>query len=372
MNTNIFFRTYSDTRWKPLLFQFMLWSGFAVIVIAAHSTVSANRNVVANILVRVAELAALYNAHQFLYERYFTTRHYRTYTGLFALVLVLCGIGLQAFRVWNDHSGVIVLWNLADILREILAAGLFFMMVMGVVVFLRHAKNRYALQEAEHEARALKAASELKMLQAQINPHFLFNTLHSLYSLVSVRSEASQDKAQEVILMLSGLMRYTYQTANADMVRLAEEVENIQRFLALHRVRVGKRAELHFEIIGDVDSWRIPPLLLLTFIENAVKHGIEATPRGARLDARLEVGGELYFTVTNTKAAKSVNAYTLAHREISAQTGLQNVRRRLELLYPECSALRVAETETSFTAEIRLWNDKKGKERKGKERRANT
>jgi hypothetical protein len=354
----IFSQKWATTRVKSFLLQLTLWGGFAAIVIAAHSTLSANRNIVANILMRIAELAVLYNAHQFLYERYFATRRYRLYAGLFVSVLVACGVGLQAFRVWNDSSGAVMLWNIADILREILAAGLFFMMVMGVVMFLRHARNRYALQEAEHEARALQAASELKMLQAQINPHFLFNTLHSLYSLVSVRSEASQDKAQEVIIMLADLMRYTYQTANAETVRLSEEAGNIRHFLALHRIRVGKRAELHFETQGNLDLWHIPPLLLLTFIENAVKHGIEATLHGARLDARLEAGEELYFTVTNTKNGKVVNA---AQTELQ-QTGLQNVRRRLELLYPERAALRVVETETSFTAELRLWKETKGKE----------
>ncbi|MFY8001103.1 MAG: sensor histidine kinase, partial [Candidatus Kapaibacteriota bacterium] len=328
MNT---LRTVALTHWKAFLLQIMLWSGFAALVVAAHSTLASNRSLTLNILVRILELAFLYNAHQFLYERLFVARRYRLYAALFGLALLACGIALQTFRVWNSAENL-VFWNGAEIMREILAAGLFFMMVMGVVVFIRHIKNQFALQEAQHEARALKAASELKMLQAQINPHFLFNTLHSLYSLVSVRSEASQDKAQEVVLMLADLMRYTYQTANVETVRLSEEVGNIERFLALHRVRFGKRADLHFRASGNLDAWRIPPLLLLTFIENAVKHGIETTPRGARLDARLEAGEELLFSVTNTKTAP--NAYTnrLPHQdspESSAPTGLQNVRRRL-------------------------------------------
>lgn len=187
-------QSFAFSRWKPLLLQITLWSGFAAIVIAAHSTLSANRTIILTMIIRITELAILYNAHQFLYERFFSTRRYRLYGGFFALTLVVCGIGLQAFRVWNSTENL-VFWNAAEILREILAAGLFFMMVMGVVVFIRQTKHQFALQEAQQEARALKAASELKMLQAQINPHFLFNTLHSLYSLVSVRSDASQDKA---------------------------------------------------------------------------------------------------------------------------------------------------------------------------------
>ncbi len=350
-------RTSALTRWKPIALQITLWSGFAAIVIAAHSTLASNRSLTLNILVRICELAFLYNAHQFLYERFFTARQYRRYAVGFGLALLGCGIGLQAFRIWNSAENL-AFWNIADILREILAAALFFMMVMGVVVFIRQTKNQFALQEAQQEARALKAASELKMLQAQINPHFLFNTLHSLYSLVSVRSDAAQDKAQEVILMLSGIMRYTYETANADTVRLSEEVETIEKFLALHRIRFGKRAELRFESHGSIDSWRIPPLLLLTFIENAIKHGIEATPRGARLDAHLEVQEELLFTVKNTKTSPNPSNHECFEQNTlgqNSQTGLQNVRRRLELLYPECSELRLAETETSFTAEIRLW-----------------
>jgi sensor histidine kinase YesM len=358
MNT---LRTFALTRWKAFLFQIMLWSGFAALVVAAHSTLASNRSLTLNILVRILELAFLYNAHQFLYERLFVARRYRLYAALFGLALLACGIALQTFRVWNSAENL-VFWNGAEIMREILAAGLFFMMVMGVVVFIRHIKNQFALQEAQHEARALKAASELKMLQAQINPHFLFNTLHSLYSLVSVRSDASQDKAQEVILMLSGIMRYTYETANVDTVLLSEEVGTIERFLALHRIRFGKRAELRFESHGNVDLWRIPPFLLLTFIENAIKHGIETTPREARLDAHLEVHQELLFTVTNTKTAPNTSNHAMFGEssqpsavEHISQTGLQNVRRRLELLYPECSELRLTETETSFTAEIRLW-----------------
>jgi two-component system, LytTR family, sensor kinase len=347
-------KTIAFATFKPALFQIALWCGFAAIIIAAHSTLSLNRTLILTICVRVGELAVLYNVHQVLYHRYFTVRQYRRYGVLFALTLALCGVGLQGFRVWSS-SGVIPMWNLADIAREILAAGLFFMMIMGITAFVQHKRNEYAMQEARQEARALQAASELKMLQAQINPHFLFNTLHSLYSLISLRSEASQEKAQEVVLMLADLMRYMYQTANADTVRLSEEVENIKRFLALHRLRLGKRATLCFEASGDLEAWHIPPLLLLTFVENAIKHGVETVARGAELKARLTVGADVSFCITNSKVPLNLVQHESAIAQ-TARTGLANVRRRLELLYPNRFELAIDEETTSFSVHLQLLN----------------
>lgn len=324
-----------------------------MLIITAHSSISSNNALVFFMCVRVAILALLFNVHQLFLRKLLPMRRYRLYAGLLALSIVGAGTLAQATRVWYFGGGL-EFWT-TDILREVLASGIFFMMVMGVVFFVMNTRHQCSMQEARHEARALQASAELRILQAQVNPHFLFNTLHSLYSLISMRTEESQSRAQEVVLMLADLMRYTYQTAHQATVHLSQEIETIDRYIALHRVRLGKRAAIGFNSSGPVEQWQIPPLMLLTFVENAVKHGLETSAKDARLSISLEAGEMLRFRVVNTKGAAPafVHCINPDHAE-GSHTGLDNVRRRLELLYPGEYELFVEDHDCTFTVDLTL------------------
>lgn len=330
------------TKLKPLLVQGAVWMGLSVIIFFVHSTLPSSR--MPAVFVRILGLAVLFNIHQGVYNRFFVQRRYTVYGVVLGVAVVATGTAMQGYRAWSMPDAV-AMWSVADIGREILGCAICLGVVLGVYMFIRQLRSQYHVQEA----RALQAGAELKMLQAQINPHFLFNTMHSLYTLIELRSE----KAKDVVLAMSDLMRYMYQAANADMVCLREEMVNIERLIELQRIRLGRRADIQVAVEGNPEQWQVPPMLLLTLVENAFKHGVESTSvsAGARLRIRLAVQErEMVFSVENT-----VGRRVAPEPESIAKTGLANVRRRLELLYPAAHDLCIQSDECLFSVTVRLW-----------------
>ncbi len=341
---------FSFAKVKPFIVQGVVWTGLSVLIFFIHSTLPSSR--MPSVFVRVFGLAVVFNLHQIVYRQFFARRRYTLYGVLLAVAVVAMGIAMQAYRAWS-MPGVVSLWNVAEIVREIMGCAICLGMVLGVYMFVRQLRSQYQMQEA----RALQAGAELKMLQAQINPHFLFNTMHCLYTLIELRSE----KAQEVVLAMSDLMRYMYQAANTEMVCLREEMENIERLLQLQRIRLGRRADVQLSVEGDPGLWKIPPMLLLTLVENAFKHGVESTSAsaGASLRIGLDTRGErMTFCVENTVGRVSDAA--IKEAEPSAKTGLANVRRRLELLYPSAHELCIKSDERFFSVTVKLWKTAHG------------
>ncbi len=187
--------------------------------------------------------------------------------------------------------------------------------------WLRHQRVRNELQREKLEA-------ELNFLKAQINPHFLFNTLNSLYALTLKKSDA----APEIVLKLSEMMRYMLYETNEVLVPLQNEWQYLKNYIDLEQLRLGHRSEVHFLLNGDIQYQRIAPFLLATFVENAFKHGVGQRLADSRIDIELTINAtQLHFSCTNNKPEI---APQIVPKGIANGIGLVNVRRRLDLLYP--------------------------------------
>lgn len=185
--------------------------------------------------------------------------------------------------------------------------------------------------------------SELLLLKQQINPHFFFNTLHNLYSL----SLAKSDQTPEVIVQLSELMRYVIYKGKEKEVALQEEVQYIEDYLHLQQIRLHKDFELQFEKKIKDPSFLLPPLLLIILIENAFKHGVEPAENRCFLKISLENSeNRLRFSCSN-----SYEPQLKKERGI----GLENLQRRLSLLFPNRHELSVVEKGGVFTANLEIW-----------------
>lgn len=192
--------------------------------------------------------------------------------------------------------------------------------------------------------------SELKFLRSQINPHFLFNTLNNLYALTLKKS----DQAPEIVLKLSEMMRYMLYECNEPKVLLSKELNYIKNYLDLERIRQRNHVEIKFEQTGNVHNQSIAPLLLITFIENCFKHGIKNMVTSGYVNLKFEVlDNEVYFLVENSKPS------SLPYQEHKRPggIGLVNVRRRLELLYPDKHDLKIEDTPNSYKVELILKTD---------------
>lgn len=177
---------------------------------------------------------------------------------------------------------------------------------------------------------------ELNQLKSQVNPHFLFNTLNNLHALTRIDPE----KASQILLSLSGILRYQLYESNREKVLLTKDIENICQLLLLEKVR-RDRFEYHINIVGNIDGRLLPPFLFTPFVENAIKHGASANDI-ATIDLKFCLQDDLLtFECFNLKPRM------IEKKEIGG-LGLNNIKRRLELLYPQKHILEINESIDSY------------------------
>ncbi len=187
-----------------------------------------------------------------------------------------------------------------------------------------------------------RLSAELAFLKSQINPHFLFNSLNSIYSLAYQRSEMTPD----AILKLSEIMRYMLYESNDNKVDLSKELQYLQNYIDLQKIRFGNKAYIDFKVEGKVLNQQIAPLLLIAFIENAFKHGVANNPL-TPIRLLIDVDeAHLHFYMQNKKH--------MNNRDAVGGIGLNNVQRRLNLLYPGKYNLDVKDEMDTYTVELSL------------------
>ncbi|MEL7160413.1 MAG: sensor histidine kinase [Bacteroidota bacterium] len=191
--------------------------------------------------------------------------------------------------------------------------------------------------------------SELRFLKSQINPHFLFNTLNSLYALTLKKD----DKAPDIVIKLSEMMRYMLYECNEPRVPLRKEINYLQNYLDLERLRQRKGIDIQLEVTGNVSDQMVAPLLLIPFLENSFKHGVNANIKDGFVHAKLTVyDRKIAFVLENSKG--SVMPTQVHGNRPSGGIGLVNVRRRLELLYSGSYDLNVKETPGTYAVHLDL------------------
>ena len=187
-----------------------------------------------------------------------------------------------------------------------------------------------------------KLATELAFLKSQVNPHFLFNTLNNIYSLAYKQSPETPD----AIMKLSLLMRYMLYESNDNLVSLQKEVEHLQNFIDLQKLRLREQTIIKFRTEGDLESKQIAPMLLMTLVENAFKHGLVSKNEiGISLDLKVTDQELLFSTVNNTSSHK---------KGAFGGIGLENMKQRLHLLYPGRHKLTFEERDGTFYASLKL------------------
>lgn len=212
--------------------------------------------------------------------------------------------------------------------------------ILMVFDYYRHQKEVYSLKEQ-------KKTSELEALKNQLNPHFLFNTLNNLYVLTLEKS----DEAPEVINKLSEILDYILFRCKSQFVPLANEIKLLNNYIALEKLRYGKRLNISFDHKG-VAGVNIAPLLLLTVVENAFKHGVSQEINKASISITLKATEEhINFQVENTKPKLINKANNHQNRE---SLGLVNIKTQLDILYPEAHMLVINDNENNFYLTLNL------------------
>lgn len=224
---------------------------------------------------------------------------------------------------------------------------------VGVLLYLLSVAFHYVLIAMEesrraetqaNEARVLARDAELKALKAQVNPHFLFNSLNSISALTSV----DPSKAREMCILLAEFLRMTLGLGEKSAIPLAEELALLDRFLAIEKVRFGTRLHVQEEIQEESKCVLVPPLVLQPLVENAIVHGIGNLPDGGTIRLVSQVNdGRLSITIENTFDAESTPTRRTG-------MGMVNVRRRLEGRYSNEASIQVSAAADKFRVELSL------------------
>ncbi len=219
---------------------------------------------------------------------------------------------------------------------------------LSITSFLKFLRDWIDYQEDSiniKETQRQKLEAELKLLRGQINPHFLFNTLNNLYGLSLDKSE----KTPNMILHLSDLMRYMLYECRDNFVMIDKEINFIKNYLELEKIRIGDKASIDLKVKGNTNSQQIAPLLFIPFIENAFKHGINKQLEHSviKIIFDLEKTGVIKFTIENTID----NNEHFIDKQFSG-IGVENVKKRLSLLYPDKYSLKITDNQNIFKVEL--------------------
>jgi two-component system, LytTR family, sensor kinase len=215
--------------------------------------------------------------------------------------------------------------------------------IVGIAGAIKLIRMRKRQQDREQQLIREKLESELHFLRAQVNPHFFFNTLNNIYGLARKKS----DQTAESVMRLSKLMRFILYECTGNRITLEQEVKIIEDYIELEKLRYSERLEVIFEKDIDNLNQAIAPLLLLPFVENSFKHGASETRYQSNININLKLNNhELIFSIKNNKEKEQ--------QTNTKGLGLQNVRRQLELVYPNNHNLTISAEEESFTVFLKI------------------
>lgn len=265
---------------------------------------------------------------------------------LIAIIILFAWINYNFFDDWSAKVFPDYFFISYFTFREVI---LFFVVYIIISMLLKLSKSWFLvswLQKELLEKEKQKAEVELKALKAQINPHFFFNTLNSIYSMALDKDE----RLPGTVLQLSEMMRYFLYESKDNFVPLEKELAVADNYIALQKIRSGEQLNVQINKDGEVSEQKIAPLLLITFLENAFKHGAKGSSQNTfiRIDIKVEKN-RLSFVVENNKGIID-EVKTGEHNGL----GLENVKRQLELLYPGKHLLNIKDQPDRFTVEMQL------------------
>lgn len=220
--------------------------------------------------------------------------------------------------VWDNFLSIKILPKFADLIY-----------VAAIPAAIKLAQESFRQQQLAQKIKQQALNSELQLLKNQLHPHFLFNTLNNLYSLVLYNDEA----AAKVVLRLSDLLSYMLYDCNVEKISLQKEVELITNYIELEKIRFNQRFSVEAHYDKNIGKYKIAPLLLLPFVENAFKHGVASNDQSAWIKISLQIEeGQLHYEVEN-----SLPDYREKDQRSSLNSGigLNNIKKRLDMLYPE-------------------------------------
>ena len=325
----------------PVRFHILFWSIYFIFNVIRFGSLNNDYwySLRSNLVEFPLSIIYTYSFVYYLIPRYIVKKKYTKFFLLFIFSLIIFYLVktgliylLVTKNVWPENSGINAFTF--DHIVEV-TIGVLYVTAIGATIKLTYEWINEKRKNEELQKTQLR--TELNFLKSQIQPHFFFNTLNNLYALVIKKSP----NAPDVVLKLSEIMQYVLYDAKEPKISLLNEINYIYSYLDLEKLRYGDTVKSSIEITGNMDEVEIPPLLFLPFIENCFKHGI-ANNDDIKVDIRFEITDNfLFFTVENTFHKN--NEISVKHG-----IGIENVKRRLQLLYGENFTLETKVKKNKF------------------------
>jgi LytS/YehU family sensor histidine kinase len=213
-------------------------------------------------------------------------------------------------------------------------------------MLLKFLKQWYEDQRVSRELTKVQLETELKFLKAQINPHFLFNSLNNLYALTLKKS----DLAPEVVLRLSDILRYVLYDTNLGSVDIQKELSHLRDFIELERIRLGDRVKIDVDLVEPPTDMNIEPMLYLTLLENAFKHGSD----GINDDAWVKINGYPTLDGYSLRIENSITKNNQKPKSEFGGIGLENLKKRLNLTYPGKFNFNINQSDSMYSVLLEI------------------
>ncbi len=271
-----------------------------------------------------------------LRERYLRFFVYCLYTllGILLLEMIVAIVTLLIMAGVNVQNMAPASFDLVFLLTSLLLVAF---LAVAIKMMLRWRQSKEDYQRLMRE----KVEAELKFLKTQLNPHFLFNTLNNLYYLSTEKS----DQTPRAILALSEILDYVLHASRSARVPVLDECRQVENYIALEKLRYGDRAQIVFACKGTVEQHKVPPMILITLMENAFKHGVMSLAADAWIDCQVTGDADTLTLLVSNSQREAKPGYGI---------GLQNLRSQLDLLYANRYSWQVLNEPNRFSVEIIL------------------
>jgi two-component system, LytTR family, sensor kinase len=299
------------------------------------------------VIIYFYQMAVIYFLLYFLVPRFLNRQKYLVFTCA-TIILILAGTTLSSltfelyyYQVYKNLSNTFLIMTVSQTVDMVIVVLIF---LSADIIYSRY-QNDLRNRKIEKE----KLETELNFLKSQLNPHFLFNALNSIYVLI----EEDKKVASQTLLKFSGLLRYQLYECKENFVEVSRELEFLNDYTGLEKLRNGDNLQVKFDIPENINHFAIAPFILIPFVENAFKH----VSRNPHKENYVEIESEIIHDAFIFKVSNTVDHNSLEKNK-NGGIGLQNVKRRLELLYPEKHELTIFKQNGTFDVMLKLYTDK--------------
>lgn len=312
----------------PAKYHLLFWVGYFAFNVIRWGSYSNDYwySLKSNLVEFPIHIIIVYGNIFYLIPKFILRKRYKTYVSIMIFILALVylirtglNLALVTDEIWPEATSPVKAFSFNHIVEVVLGE----LYVIGFVTAIKLLVDWFIEKKRNEDLAKLQLSTELKFLRTQIQPHFFFNTLNNLYALTLKKS----DNAPRLVIKLSDMMQYVLYEVNSSKANLLQEINHINNFIDIERLRFQDRVEAEMDITGDIEDVEIPPLLFLSFIENCFKHGLKENDK-IKINMSFEIINNDYleFKLSN-------NFNPEANQNNNQGIGLANSKRRLKLLF---------------------------------------